>query len=440
MPKPSQYTAKDGRSTWKVRFRIGTISASETFATKKDANRFCKLVEAVGGAKARAIINETKPQDVMKHMLGDVADEWLAWKSRRRPDGTYLRVDTAYTIERYEQIIRLHIKTHLGGKPLNLVSDGDVQNWVDDLSDNLKPKTVADCHSVLHQIYTWAADKQRDYAIVDPCSGTSLPKKGKRAPKGIQPAEWKILHAAALQVDQHAADVLLFLVSSGWRWSEAVAVRSMDVDDYGFEEVDGEQVDLGLWVSMGRVMRRAERGGFEFVDDAKSQAGIRRIKMSRAAAAMIRRRREGLGNEDLIFTNPQGRKWYYSGFHDRFWSGSKRKAKGGEPARDDAGKRKRILPLAAEMGLTRHVELHMLRHTHAALMLITGESMAAVQKRLGHEDIRTTVGTYGSMVSDVSDSGLDAMDKALSSGAAVSGLATPRAESIEPAGGDTEPS
>lgn len=41
-----------------------------------------------------------------------------------------------------------------------------------------------------------------------------------------------------------------------------------------------------------------------------------------------------------------------------------------------------------------HVTPHMLRHTHATELIQAGWSMAHVQKRLGHQDIKTTMNTY----------------------------------------------
>ena len=407
MPTPQKYVSKSGAITWRVRFRDAGTGASETFHTKKQANDFIKLVAAMGGTRARAIMNEVEASDVMRHTVAEVADLWFAWKSARRSDGTPKHVGAPYTLTRYEQLIRLQIKPHLGDKPINLVSTTDIQEWVDLLHDDLAAKTVNDAHAILHTIFKWANHSAQGLAIVDPCTETDLPAKTKNRAKGLRPDEWQILYTAAKQVDADAADMLLFLVSSGWRWSEAVAIRAMDVDDYGTD---------GLWVNMGRVIRR-DGNTFSFVNDAKTEAGIRRIKMSAEAAAMIRRRRAGLDPETLVFTNAHGRAWGYAGFHSRYWTAS-------TLSTDTERTRKRILTVAQEMGLERapELELHMLRHTHAVLMLLSGESMAAVQKRLGHEDINTTVGTYGSLVGDVSDSALDMLDAVLGGRQHVSGL------------------
>lgn len=53
--------------------------------------------------------------------------------------------------------------------------------------------------------------------------------------------------------------------------------------------------------------------------------------------------------------------------------------------------------------ITRHSKLagvhrikaHALRHSHASLLISMGENALVVRDRLGHEDIQTTLGTYG---------------------------------------------
>lgn len=399
--------AKSGKTTWKVRFRDGSTDASETFVTEKAAKNFCKLVDALGGSRARQTINTYNSSTVITHTLGEVVDKWFAWKSARRADGTPLRVGAPYTLTRYEQLIRLHIKPRLGHLQVNLVTERDVQEWVDGIGSKVSPKVTADAHALLHQVYGWANKKAQSLAIIDPCTETVLPKKRKHVVKGIRLDEWALIYRAALEVDQNAADLLLFLAASGWRWSEAVAVTSADVDDYGDR----------ISVNMGRILRRTGNS-FEFVDDeAKSQAGIRRIDMPPGVAEMIRRRRLGALPDDLIFQTRTGRPWRYSSFHSDIWTHSRL-------SRDTERTRRRILQLAGDKGLKRapDIELHMLRHLHSVFFLDYGEPMTAVQKRLGHEDIRTTVGVYGTMAADVSPAALKALDRALLGGAAVSDI------------------
>ena len=41
------------------------------------------------------------------------------------------------------------------------------------------------------------------------------------------------------------------------------------------------------------------------------------------------------------------------------------------------------------------IKAHALRHSHASLLISMGENALVVRDRLGHEDIQTTLGTYG---------------------------------------------
>ncbi|WP_038024119.1 tyrosine-type recombinase/integrase, partial [Tetragenococcus muriaticus] len=41
------------------------------------------------------------------------------------------------------------------------------------------------------------------------------------------------------------------------------------------------------------------------------------------------------------------------------------------------------------------IRLHALRHSHASLLIRMGKNPLIIKDRLGHEDIETTLGTYG---------------------------------------------
>jgi integrase len=173
-----------------------------------------------------------------------------------------------------------------------------------------------------------------------------------------------------------------------------VAVRVMDVDHY-----DGR-----TYVSLGRILRR-EGNHYAFVEDeSKSDAGRRRVRLVGEAEEMVLRRIYGRGPKDLILTTRAGGRWTYSSFYSRYW---KRPPKDGK-AKDYAPKRKRILEHAADLGLDRpDITPHWLRHTQAGMLILAGEPLPAIQRRLGHASIQTTVDTYGRMVEDASDAGLD---------------------------------
>jgi integrase len=340
--------------------------------------------------------------------VADLFERWFEWKSARDKKGRLRRVRSERTLVDYRRMYKLRIRPRFGDMAANTVSQTDVQEWVDELGSEIEPKTIADYHSLLHAVYGWGIHPSRALVVNDPCSDTQLPKRRKKAPKGLRPGEWQLLHRAAQAVDGDAADLLLFLASTGWRWSEAVAAQAMAVDHWIAEDT-GESF---TYVTMGRVLRR-EGNNFVFVEDeAKSEAGQRRVRLKGAGERMVLRRIAGSLPTDLILTNAAGKKWRYDNFYSRTW---KRPPEG----KDDAPNRKRILEEAAKLGLDRpDLTPHWLRHTHVGMSILAGESLTAIQRRIGHASIKTTSDTYGRMVDDASSDGLDKVALMLGDGSA----------------------
>lgn len=394
--RPRRYVSeKTGLVSWRVRYRdTDGRERSETFYDETAAEEFAGLVNTLGPTRALAYIDDRLDGDDGPTLTVDALfEKWIEWKGARDKRGELRRVKSERTILDYRRMYRSHIKAAFGTTPANLVSPTDVQVWIDNL--DLSPKTVADYHALLHGMYKWGIHPSRGLVVVDPCESTELPARRKKPPKGLRPLEWQILHQAARDVDKDAADLLLFMASTGWRWSEAVACQVKDVDHW----ID-EQGTSRTFVTMGRVLRR-EGNTYAFVDDAKSEAGMRRVRLVGESERMVLDRIYGKGPNDLILTTKQGNRWWYNSFHTRFW---KRPEKGPDPA----PKRKRILERAKELGLDRpDITLHWTRHTQAFMLILAGEPLPAIQRRLGHASIKTTVDVYGKMVEDASDAGLD---------------------------------
>lgn len=405
MRTPKYRERADGTPTWKVRYRSATgAQKSETFIDDEaGALEFCKLLDALGPARAVAYIDErAKAQGVDQgkaYTLDDLFELWIEYKAKRRNE-----IRSARTIHDYRRMYERGIKPLFGHMPANLVSQGDVQHWIDNLDRS--PKTVADYHSLLHAVYKWAFHPARGYVVNDPCADTDLPKRRKTPPKGLRPNEWLILHQAALVVDQDVADLLLFMASTGWRFSECVAVQAMGVDHW----IDQDGTSQ-TFVTMGRVLRR-EGGHFAFVEEAKSDAGHRRVRVVGPGEEMILRRVVGKKPSDLLLTTQTGSRWAYTVFYERYWT----RPKGG---RDKVPNRRRILEVARELGLDREkISPHWLRHTHVGMLILAGEPLTAIQRRLGHASIKTTSDTYGRMIEDASDAGLSRVAAMLGGSAA----------------------
>ena len=422
MRKPRKYVAKDLSVSWRVRYRApgSGMEKSETFYDEEQANEFADLIRAIGITRALDYIDRREKENgggTLGHAftVDELYTKWFAWKSAKKRDGSLQRVRSQRTLDDYARQYRLRIKPRFGDRAANLVAGSDVQQWVDDLGSEIEAKTILDYHGLLRTMYLWALHPTRALVIHDPCADTDLTPRRKKPPKGLRPDQWLILHAAAVQVDQPAADLLLFMVSTSWRWSECVALPVGSVDHW---EADGETF---TYVTMGRVLRRVG-STFEMVDDAKSDAGLRRVRIKGPGEQMVLRRIEGKPADALVFTTRTGRRWIYSNFHDRIWTRPAKESK----TRDQRPKKPRILEVAIANGLTQaDVTPHWMRHTHVAFLILSGEPMHSISKRVGHSSTQVTADVYGRMIEDVTSDGLDRVS-ALIGTSAVSALESPR--------------
>lgn len=376
MPNPIPYTAKSGLTTWRVRFRHGGRSCSETFDTEHEARVFADNIANNGVDVALRILTEAA-EDKARPTLDALAEQFFTYKAR----DSDVRSDR--TVADYRRDYRNWVKPVLGSRRADKITERDVQGFVDAMIQGtvpgrekaLSPKSVADRHMIVHSIYAWATSPARPEPLAhNPCKATKLPKRRTNPPKGLRPAEWKALYAALHQVDRDAADLALFLLASGWRFSEAAALAPLDVDD------DGRIVV----VTMGRVLRRNAAGQHVIVEDAKSEAGLRRVKLDADASAMVRRRLERA--DALVFTTALGSQWHYANFLNRAWN-----------------------PAVKTANLSRRPTPHWLRHTAVYWLVASGKvAPAEIQRRLGHARISTTMDVYGRMIDDVSEEALEA--------------------------------
>ncbi|MFV0556425.1 MAG: site-specific integrase [Lactovum sp.] len=61
----------------------------------------------------------------------------------------------------------------------------------------------------------------------------------------------------------------------------------------------------------------------------------------------------------------------------------------------------------AKAGNVHRIRIHDLRHSHASLLISLGENPLIIKERLGHCDVKTTLGTYGHLYPDAHNSVAD---------------------------------
>lgn len=362
---------KSGDTSWAVLYRQGKKQLSKTFDNAADAERLRNLINLLGVERGLKAFAEEHPDRERGITLDEVVVQF--WPSKVRDISPRGLAD-------YKRDYENWIQPYFGHREAAVIDEMDVQDWVDGPLGALSPKTVADRHALLHQIYKWASARKRRLVPHNPCLETDLPKRQKKPPKGLTWPEWLALRDAAYRVNEEAADLITFIASTGWRIGEATALRVGAVDDS----------DTHMYVEVTHVNRKGEG----VVEGAKSDAGLRRVRMLPECAAMMRRRMVGKGVNDLVFTNsrsPTGL-WEPSTFRNRWWAKAVREA-----------------------GLVeRKPTPHWLRHTHVMLCHKAGMTLAEIQRRIGHEDIKTTINIYGRLIDDMPDSVAEALDALIS--------------------------
>lgn len=376
MASVQERTTNQGDQTYAVLFRQGKRQTSRTFVRRKEADKFKALIDQFGADEA---IRMLAPKPKAGLSLDEIAELWFTAREADVAGGDL----TPRVLKGYRRDYANWISPWLGHRDAEGIRDVDVQNWIDHIRTAPKSsaKSVADRHSIMHSIYKWASHGLRGYVSHNPCVGSSLPKRHKSLPKGLRLPEFYAMLEAGREVAPDAADVVAFMGGTGWRIGEAIALTAGQVEDEGNR----------LYVTMGRVWRR-EVG---FVESAKSDAGMRRMRVLGPAVGIVRRRMIGLSPGDLVFTTPRGYAWDEASFRKRYW-----------------------YKIVDKAGLTeRHPTPHWLRHTHVFLCHAAGMSLAEISRRIGHSDIKTTINIYGRLIDDMTDDVADRLDALLTPGA-----------------------
>lgn len=366
-----EYERRDGTSFY-VMFRLGKKQTSRPFDSRKEAEKFKAAVDAIGAAAAVEMLDA-------KLSSRTVASLFAEWLEHKRP---------GMTIEAhrdYERQYAKWIEKPLGWRDAELLTEKDVQAWVDKtLRPNLGPKSVAKQHALLHGMYKWASSKTVGYIENDPCTETDLPRLKKKPPRGLTIPELRaMLDAGPREGLSDAADVIAVMAGTGWRPGEVLGLLagSIEIMPNGY-----------VYATMTNVYRRSEG----IVEDGKTEAAGRRLRVMGEGAAVLARRIVGRGINDPVFPHPRtGKPWRPAGFTRDWWP-----------------------KVVAAANLTdRGPTPYWLRHTHVAICHAAGMTLPEIQRRIGHEHISTTIDVYGRMIDGMSDDVAARLDAILTGGA-----------------------
>lgn len=339
---------KDGTPYFSVTYRLGgrgSRQSSTSFADRKQADQFCALVDVFGPeqALAKAGISDTPQHVVATLTVTELVDRHIKGLS-----GVGKK-----TIEDYSRYLRRDIDPVLGPIPLAKLTRDDVAWWVTAMfEDGSSGKTIQNKHSFLSGVLNRAVGD--GLLPSNPCKGVRLPRTEQVEMVFLTREEF---HLFKSYFSEYYQPLVEFLVASGCRASEALALKPSDVD-----RVNGT-------VRITRTWKRAG-SGYE-LGPPKTPKSRRTINVPLSVLDKL-----DYSHEWLFVGSNGGPVRLYS-WRANVWIKTRNKAMAD--------------------GFEKKPRIHDLRHTCASWLLQASPPvpLQTVQAHLGHESIKTTVDRYG---------------------------------------------
>ena len=362
----SIYLRKDGRWGADITLENGN---RKTFYGKTRKEVADKLITALQEQKQGTLI--TAPQQTVASFLLS----WLELKKREVKEGTYCY---------YKYNIECHIIPHIGGFKLQKVTSAHIQQMYTEWLKELKPNTVHLIHGMLRAALDQAVKLKKISS--NPCRDVTPPRVEKREIPFLDEEQAQAL-LAALRKSWMIAGLIPLAIATGMRRGEMLALNWSDID---FEKKT-------VTVSKSLAYHDVDGTGKKYkIETPKTASGRRVIPLPDFALdALKAHRAEQLQHRvaaqkweypHLVFTNSTGGYYWFKILAEQF-----------RAILQDAG-----LP---------PMPFHGLRHSAATILLAMGVDPNTVKQRLGHADIRTTLGTYGHVTQSMQDSATGKLDR-----------------------------
>lgn len=366
----SIYRRKDGR--WAASVEVGTTGGKRQRKTIYGRTRrevATRLHEALQTQRSGG------PLPKERTTVASFLDDWLV----------SLKPTVAFrTYQKYESVVRLHLKPALGSRRLTKLEPVDLQRlYAERLSAGQSPRSVVHIHRVLSSALSQAA--KWDLVVRNVATLVTPPRVPRKPVETLTKEEAAMLFEVARG---HRLEALFVVaITTGMREGELLGLRWGDVD-------------LGRrTLHVQGALQRTEDGTFQ-VTEPKTAASLRRISLSGLATDALRRHRSrqneerlsmgtGWRDEDLVFASTVG-----------------------GPINPTNMYRRAFKPLLKAAGL-RQIRFHDLRHTCATLLLADGVNVKVVSELLGHSDITVTLNTYAHVLPTIQQQATDAFDAML---------------------------
>lgn len=273
------------------------------------------------------------------------------------------------TVKRYETCQRV-VKKYFAGRKVDKIKPIHIQQWVNDMSTRLAPKTIVNYYSFLKTCFKTMVE----WGLLSksPCEFIKLPKSEKKETQIVHEDDLSRFLEELFKVPDKDCDkkvAILLALFGGLRRGELCGIEESNVD---FEN--------GC-IYIENTLYSDNEGMYE--DTPKSKSSIRKVYyppeiMKEVKHLMILHKEQQLQlgtkwqRSTKLLHGPMGKN-IYPGTPYRFLS-----------------------VFLKEHGFE-HVSLHALRHTYTSMLVAMEKPIAEISKSLGHAQQSTTMNIYSHM-------------------------------------------
>jgi integrase len=383
-----------GERSWELKFDIDADPLTGKRRTRHHSFKGTKREAEAELVRLKAIANRGDYVEASKLTVGDFLDRWEAWAATQV---------SAKTLERYTELLRHHVRSHLGEARIQRLRTVDFAVLYGKLQTakpagaGLAPRTVGHVHRLLHRVFGHAV--KWSVIATNPVAAAEPPRVMRPEIKILSPDEIKTVLAALrapaprpgykVKPENHPLyRIALIGLATGLRRGEIAALQWSDID-----------IESGKL----RVERSLEQtnAGLAF-KPPKTKAGRRTISVPASITAELRahwreqqeqRLALGLGKaapDDPVFVRPEMTAWPPDSMTTA-WSKT-----------------------IARLGLPK-VTLHALRHTHVSQLIAAGLDVVTVSRRIGHSNPTVTLAVYAHLFGNADERAATIVETALAS-------------------------
>lgn len=325
---------------------------SATFATQAEANTFVRDCDDRG--TSWALEEYLRSQDEAAEMtLDDWSEQHFTSLTKANPA----------TIADYRRIYKAKWAPTLGPMRLSAIGRVHVAQALNQLDGS--DKTRMNAWAVLTHMLKVAT--QDGHIAKSPTVGVELERRTDHMREEHRYLTEAEFFAILVALPEHWRPLVMTLGGTGMRWGEAAALTVADVD-----------LDGGI-VRITKAERRgAERRKDTTIGPTKTRRSRRTVTLPNEVVDVLRPLAKDRKPKDPLFLPPRGGPLRHRRFY-QVWQNAIVKAKLADPA----------------------PRLHDLRHSHVAWLIARNVPLPVIQARLGHENISTTVDTYGHLMPDL---------------------------------------